>query len=177
MNEQRFENVAKIYCDGGVISKNPSSLGGTYAYRLLGLDDQVIFERATVITPDGMFTPVVTNNQTEMLALLFALDRVDDGFYGSIYSDSQVTLGRVFMGWKWTNMPHWVHLIYRYQRERMKNWEGIRYVLLDGHPTKAQLVTGFGKRGHPVSEHNVWCDHACGDVARSFLEANSKESV
>ena len=51
-----------------------------------------------------------------------------------------------------------------------RNWEQIRYVLLSGHPTKAQLALGIGKGGRPVSEHNVWCDHECGRRAKGFME-------
>lgn len=44
-------------------------------------------------------------------------------------------------------------------------------VLLQGHPTKADLACGIGKkRNLPVSIHNVWCDEACGKAAREFLE-------
>jgi hypothetical protein len=46
----------------------------------------------------------------------------------------------------------------------------LSYVLLDGHPTRAQLSAGVGKRGSPVSEHNVWCDEACTEVGRLLLE-------
>jgi hypothetical protein len=52
-------------------------------------------------------------------------------------------------------------------------------VLLDGHPTQAQLAAGVGKRGHPVSAHNVACDRACTAQAnrvRAMLAASSKKA-
>lgn len=112
----------------------------------------------------------VTNNQTEMLALIVGLEQLPAGFRGTIYSDSQVTLGRVFMGWKWKNIPGWMHRRYQKQRARLLDWDEIKYVLLDGHPTKAQLQAGRGKRGHPVSEHNVWCDEACRKAGEAFMQ-------
>jgi len=86
-----------------------------------------------------------------------------------VYSDSAVTLGRVFSGWKWKNIPVWMHKVYQEQRARLTYWSEIKYVQLDGHPTKAQLLSGIGKRGNPVSEHNVWCDQACTEAGEIFM--------
>jgi ribonuclease HI len=112
----------------------------------------------------------VTNNQTEMLALLMGLSKLPADFAGTVYSDSAVTLGRVFCGWKWKNVPEWLHRMYRTERARLTHWDQIKYVQLDGHPTKAQLVSGVGKRGNKVSEHNVWCDDACRKAGEQFLD-------
>ncbi len=60
-----------LFCDGGVIQKNPSPLGGTYAYCLVEQDKRV-WERAGVIGTDESGTPAVTNNLTEMLAVFSA---------------------------------------------------------------------------------------------------------
>jgi ribonuclease HI len=164
-----------LYCDGGVIQINPSPIGGTYAYRILQ-DDQVIRENAGLIaaSPD---LPLITNNLTEMLALVNGLADLPADWIGTIYSDSQITLGRAFLGWKWTNVPYWLRKGYAEQRFRLLNWSLIQHQLLSGHPTKAQLAAGIGKHGFPVSEHNVWCDKACGKIADSVLsemERNQK---
>jgi ribonuclease HI len=162
-----MSTLVALYADGGVIGSNPSTIGGTYAYRLLFEDGQAI-GKGSVIAPQEVGGPV-TNNQTEMLAMLEGLKRLPDHFAGCIFSDSQVTLGRVFMGWKWKNIPTWMHKVYQEQRARLIFFDQIQYVLLDGHPTRQQLQLGIGKRGHPVSEHNVWCDHECNRVGREFL--------
>ena len=78
-------------------------------------------------------------------------------------------LGRAFMGWKWKNIPGWMHRRYQKQRAKFLCWDEIKYVLLDGHPTKKQLEAVLGKRGHPVSKHNVWCDEACRQAGEAFL--------
>lgn len=161
-------SIIALYADGGVIGSNPSAIGGTYAYYLIHDDGREIGQ-AQVVTPAAMGSPV-TNNQTEMLALLTGLKQLPVDFNGTIYSDSQVTLGRVFMGWKWKNVPSWMHRRYQEQRARFENWDDIKFVLLDGHPTKKQLEAGIGKRGHPVSKHNVWCDHECTRAGVAFLE-------
>ena len=161
--------IAELYADGGVIASNPSMIGGTYAWRLVYADGREIGQ-AKAISMTVMGLPV-TNNQTELLALLAGMTRLPADFAGTIYSDSQVTLGRVFMGWKWGHVPGWMHRIYQTQRSKFTRWHEIKYVLLDGHPTKAQLRAGIGKRGHPVSIHNVWCDEACRQAAEDFMAA------
>lgn len=156
-----------LYCDGGVIGSNPSSIGGTYAWLMVGEDGQTR-GKANVLTVEKNGGPV-TNNQTEMLAVLRGLEHCPSDWTGTIYSDSAVTLGRIFSGWKWNNIPEWMHLLFREQRQRLTNWEHIKHVQLDGHPTRAQLVSGVGKRGNPVSEHNVWCDKACRWAGEEWL--------
>lgn len=162
--------IVSVYADGGVIGSNPSAIGGTYAYRLIEEDRQVghCIDGAFVLTARENGAPV-TNNQTEMMAVLSALELVPDDWAGTLYSDSQVTLGRVFVGWKWANVPQFMHEKYKALRARLTRFEDIKFVLLDGHPTKAQLQAGIGKRGGPVSEHNVWCDHACTAVGEKYL--------
>jgi ribonuclease HI len=159
---------SELYVDGGVIARNPSPIGGTWAVRLIE-NGQVCQERSGIIIPQDAGLPEITNNLTEMLALLRGLECLPDSWIGVIFSDSQVTLGRVFDGWKWQNIPLWMHHQFQAQRRRLVYWDRIGHVLLDGHPTKAQLAAGIGKRGHLVSEHNIWCDWACGQQAKQYL--------
>lgn len=161
----------ELYCDGGVIERNPSPIGGTWAFRLLQ-NDEVVREKSGVVLPAQVKMETISNNLTEMAAMLKGLMALPNDWTGTVYSDSQVTLGRVFMGWKWNNIPPVMHGIYQRIYSRLIHWDQIRYVLLDGHPTKAQLAAGEGKRGHPVSEHNVWCDKACNEAAKRFLEGS-----
>lgn len=156
-----------LYVDGGVIGHNPSTIGGTMAWRRV-INRQVSSQGVAIITPDGAKLPAITNNLTEMLALVNGLESLPEHWIGTVCSDSQVTLGRAFMGWKWKNIPMWLHHEFQFHRKRLVNYEKFKYVLLDGHPTRAQLLSGVGKRGHPVSEHNVWCDQACGLKAQAF---------
>jgi len=64
-----------------------------------------------------------------------------------------------------------MHKVYQFHRKRFVNWEQWDCVLLDGHPTKAQIESEKGKRGNPTSVHNVWCDEQCGKQARMYLES------
>ncbi len=158
-----------LYCDGGVIGHNPSAVGGTWAFRRLHRGF-VVSEKSGVITPETAELPTITNNLTEMLAMIRGLQSLPSEWTGTIYSDSQITLGRVFRGWKWKGIPLWMHNEFQKERARLFHWDWIDHVLLQGHPTRAELVAGIGSRGYPVSEHNVWCDMACGRMAEEFLK-------
>jgi ribonuclease HI len=161
-----MSDIIAIYADGGVIGANPSEIGGTYAYRLIKVSGEPI--GFANVLPGKPGAPV-TNNQTEMLAIIRGLSKMPRDFAGTVYSDSAVSLGRLFKGWRWSNVPKFIHDEYRDQVMRLIFWDKISYVLLDGHPTAAQLAAGIGKRGHPVSEHNVWCDKACKMVGEKWI--------
>lgn len=153
-----------LYADGGVIGVNPSPLGGTWAWCTVDADGARVRWDAGVLTPAAV-GGAVTNNTTELLALVNGLEALPAGWVGAVYSDSWVSLQRVFLGAKLNNVPVW--LVDRLQAiQRGGALAAMRYVLLDGHPTKAQLAAGVGKRGNPVSEHNVWCDLMCQQLGR-----------
>jgi len=162
-----MSDIISLYADGGVIGSNPSAIGGTYAYRLVLANGQAMGSSGVVAV--AQIGGPVTNNQTEMLALLEGLKRLPDYFDGTVYSDSQITLGRIFLGWKWKNIPSWMHKTYQEQRRRLSYWNEIQHVLLAGHPTKAHLAAGIGRHGYSVSEHNVWCDHECTKAGETFM--------
>lgn len=173
----------QLFCDGGVIGANPSGIGRTWAFKRIHVSDfdagqaPVVYSESGVITPRKAGMPSITNNLTEMLALLKGLASLDKDWNGTIYSDSQITLGRAFMGWKWKNIPMWMHAEFQRERARLWRWDEIKYVLLDGHPTIAQLAAGIGKRGGPVSEHNVWCDQACTAAGQDYLQRAEQYTV
>lgn len=152
--------ICSIYCDGGVVLKNPSVIGGSWAY--VYTDDQgVLTEQSGFVMPGVWPTAeleVVTNNFTEMLAACKALHFLPDGWNGTLYSDSKITLGRLFHSFKWHGIPDDLRLSARSELDRLGR---ITPVLLDGHPTKTQLLAGIGKRGQPVSAFNVRCDELC----------------
>jgi len=165
-----IELVRALYCDGGVIQKNPSAIGGTWAW--CGTD-----ENGTRIVRRGGFVPAngrfITNNLTEYIAATLALEAMPEGWSGKLHSDSQITLGRLFWRWRNKNLPTNVYSRGMAAVERLGKVEP---VLLQGHPTKADLACGIGKkRGLPVSIHNVWCDHECGRQAQLFLETQTKD--
>lgn len=156
--------IIALYADGGVILKNPSSIGGTWAWCGVDAEGVRIIERGGVCPVNGR---EITNNHMEQIAITLALEAMPDGWGGIVYSDSQIALGRVFKGWKTKNLPRNISQRSAAALARMGRVEP---VLLQGHPTKADLACGTGsRRGFPVSIHNVWCDEKCSQEARKHL--------
>jgi len=158
-------SAAAIYADGGVLRVNPSPIAGTWATCHVDADDYRIWHASGVILPSEVGGPV-TNNQTEFYALLSGLEALPYGWSGKVCTDSLVTIRRFRDDARLTGIPlEW--------RRRMAMVLGrlraLDYVRLDGHPTKAQLQAGVGKRGGPVSKHNVWCDDECGRAGQRFM--------
>ena len=158
----------RAYADGGCIGINPSPDGGTWAFRLIGFGEVILAERSGIVLPAEAGLPTISNNYTELLACLRALQSLPDGWEGVLHTDSQVTLLRLTRDRpSFNGIPEeMVEETWR-QRKRMGK---LTLVLLDGHPTRAHLLAGVGKRGYPVSEHNVACDKACTRQSVEFLK-------
>lgn len=167
-------SIVALYADGGVIGPNPSAIGGTWAWCQVNEIGASAVASSGVITPAQACMPVITNNLTELYAILEARESLPYAWHGTIYSDSWVSLQRVFLAAKLNNVPDW--LVARLQRLQRDGWfADCSWQLLDGHPTKAQLAAGVGKRGHQVSKWNVWCDGACAAAGLAFVATQQKE--
>jgi ribonuclease HI len=155
-----------VYCDGGVIQVNPSPIGGTWAYVIVDQDGVEVRRAFGVVTPAEIGMPAVTNNFTEFFAALQAFYFLPKGWAGRLHTDSNVTrLRLIYPNAKMNGIPNpWQELL-RYFRSHLG---GFNVTLLDGHPTKAQLEKGVGKRGNPVSKWNVLCDKLCTEAGRAF---------
>lgn len=167
------QKIIALYCDGGVIGRNPSPVGGTWAWCAVNSQGKRIIECSGVVNP--VDDRPVTNNWTEQIAITLALEAMPDRWSGTVYSDSQIALGRVFQNWRTNNLPGNIR-----QRgiDALKRLGTIKHVLLQGHPTKADLLRGTGaKRGFPVSEHNVWADHECARQAVTYKTRSMRWQV
>lgn len=164
-------SIVALYADGGLIGAgNPNRLGGTWAYALVDSAGARVRTAAGVLTAQANGQPV-TNNVSELYALVAGLEALPARWCGTVYSDSWVSLQRVFLAAPLKGVPPW--LVFRLQAlQRAGRVKDVGHVLLDGHPTQAQLAAGVGKRGKPVSEQNVWCDAACTAQARAYMEAH-----
>jgi len=147
--------VENLYADGGVVNRNPSDFGGTWAFVATDENDELLFSKSGFYqAPIGK----TTNNHTELVAVLEALESMPDGWNGTLVSDSEITLGRVSKGWALKNVPS--ELVVRL-RNVLQRLGKIKVKHVDGHPSKAQLASGIGKRGNPVSKWNVEADRLC----------------
>ncbi len=142
--------IRELYIASGLIGSNPSMIGGTYAWRLT-FDHRDPVDCAAVLPMSEIGGPV-TNNQAEMLALLTGLERLPESFCGSIHSQSMVTLGRAFQGWRWRNIPGWMHQRYQLQRARLVYWHQIDHLLVDDQ-----------------NEHIKWCMQACREAGDAYM--------
>lgn len=158
--------VTAVYADGGVVHVNPSPFAGTWAYCWVDDAGERVREHSGLIRLDpDLGLPTVSNNQAELYALIMALKPLPDGWSGHVFSDSRISLGRLFWGFRWSNIPEpW--------EAWGKGWIArlgpVTPVLLDGHPNRAQLAAGIGKRGNPCSPHNVRCDELCAARAEDY---------
>lgn len=156
------ERITAVFADGGTIKGNPSTIGGAYAWCHCDERGHRVREGSGFVRASEWPGGKVTNNATEFLALVLALEALPEGWSGDVCSDSKVTLGRLFDGWKMTGIPPaWVTRGGRALRRLGR----LTPVQMDGHPTKAQLERGVGKRGNVVSVQNVWADRECGRQA------------
>lgn len=163
------------YCDGGVVARNPSAIGGTWAYALVDADGVLVGEGSGIVHPAPPEMPLVTNNVTEFLAVTAALEALPSGWSGRVNTDSQVTIRR-FAKVKAaeTVTPYWPvdavpQAIVERAWEAMRDLGDVRFVLLSGHPTKADLERGATEQGRPVSPWNVYVDEACGRAKMEFF--------
>jgi hypothetical protein len=116
-----------------------------------------------------MQLPTITNNLTELLAVVKGLEAMARGWQGILYSDSKVTWWRLTTSSKFNNIPSELSKKCLALR-RNKLWTPI---LCGGHPKPADLEVGYDHRGLPVFTHNVWCDKRCTELAKRFKERNN----
>lgn len=165
--------VASVFVDGGVLRVNPSPYGGTWAAITIDESGTEIGRESGLVTPADIGMATVSNNVTELLAAVEALERLPPGWAGVLHTDSHVTRCRL-VG-RDPSMNGVPLQLARRMAEAKARAGRFTVVLLDGHPTKAQLASGIGKRGNACSKWNVECDRMCGKLAAeySFSQASS----
>lgn len=157
-----------LYTDGGLCGKNPSTVGGTWAW--IAVDgDHVWASDSDVVTPADLEVDFITNNLVELLAVVLALEAIPDDeiFDGTIFTDSDVTLARIRGSRKYKGIPFHLKQRARYQFWRHREAKG---VLVAGHPTQSDLARGFTTEGVPVSKWNVWVDQRCRALSLKYAE-------
>jgi ribonuclease HI len=151
------DRIVAVYADGGVVDANPSPFGGVWAWCAVDEHDERIVRRSGFVP--NTETHQMTNNNTEIIALVKALEALPDGWSGLVCSDSKIALGTLFWGYNARKQPA---CIVKRGMAAVARLGTIETMLLQGHPTKEDLCNGIGKkRKLPVSKHNVWCDKQC----------------
>jgi ribonuclease HI len=169
--ELDWSRVAAIYTDGGVVLVNPSPIGGTWAFCYVGFDGERIYGTGGSLTPADVGLPWVSNNLTEHLAILHAIEQLPERWSGPVYSDSLNAI-RTFRQPIPDKRPTWIpDAIWQRRCAALNAVGNLDFTLLGGHPTKAELAAGKRKDGKPVSTHNAWCDTRCGEEAAKMTQA------
>ena len=162
-----WERVRAVYADGGVVGRNPSPEAGTWAFCYADAAGERVFGTAGHVTPAEVGLPAATNNLTELLAVLLALEQLPDGWGGAVFTDSLVTLRRVrdARRAKFKGVPGHVRDRVFAARDRLGK---LTFTLLGGHPSRKELAAGVRADGMPVSVHNCWCDSECGRAGEAY---------
>lgn len=151
-----------VYADGSTIQANPSPIGGAFAWCHVQHSERIV-EAGGIIPAGWLGLAKVTNNLSELVAAVEAVESLPDGCECVLYSDSRITLHRLNHAEKWNGIPD--ELRFRAEAVKPRIW---RVKLLAGHPTKKQLANGRGRKGYLVSVHNVWCDRIAGELGWEY---------
>ena len=153
----------RLYTDGGCIGSNPSKIGGTWAWCRV-VNGEIVASNRDVFCPDmTTIYKEITNNQAELLAIIRGLQSLPDSWFGTIVSDSQISLGRVFEGHKMKNIPPSMIEQLNREKRRLIYFDKLPYKHVKGHPTKDDLRKGIG------DPFNVWCDQQCNEVGQNYI--------
>lgn len=171
-----YNQVLAAYTDGGCLSANPSTIGGTWAYKLVGWQGRTINLESGILlvrTELAYDMPAITNNLTELYAAMMCLEALPAGYNGALYTDSETTRYRLIgKRAEWTGIPEAMHRRVRDAQRRV----GTEYTveLLKGHPTKLDISKGHID-GVGVSIHNVECDAACNKRGKEYFRLPKSE--
>ncbi len=164
-----------LFADGGVLGPNPSEIGGSWAFCRV-VDGVQVDTRSGVVLPQKIGMRTVSNNISELYAIIAGIKSLPPDWRGTIVTDSLVTLRRRFPGAKMNGVPDAMARFARLYFDKVID-NGCRFTLVDGHPTKEHLLTGFGKRGNRVSKWNKWCDTGCNEAGKAYLATIKPEVI
>ena len=174
------KDIICLFTDGGLVTPNPSKLGGTWAWCGVSKDGEHVREVSAYLLPNTSNCPgnprvnsdTITNNDVEFYADLRALESMKDGWSGILATDSRITIERLqkcrqglvpsVFRMDWYSRAHSAF-------ERLGD---VRMIQLVGHPNQKELEQGFkiledGTKAK-VSRHNVWCDQTCTELAKTY---------
>lgn len=159
--------IAHIFTDGGVIGRNPSDTGGVWAWVQVSRENARLGFALGAVTPAEAGLAKVSNNLTELLAAVEAMEALPAGWNGTIHTDSHCTLRRLVNDRaSMKGIPAWLQDRLKAARGRLG---GFQVRLLGGHPDDAELGRGARADGARVSSHNVYVDTLCAQAKGRFL--------
>jgi len=159
--------VHSLFTDGGCLSRNPSTIGGTWAWCALDQSGKMIKCQSGIVLPGTYGLKKISNNFTELYAAFQALSVAPPEWNGTLYTDSKITLLRLTDGKSFHGVPQELRSAVLKLRQ-----VGLYQVkLVGGHPTKRELIQGrINRNGLPTSRWNVYVDKLCQQQAKRYLE-------
>ena len=154
-----MDGVVAVYTDGGNIGKNPSEIGGTWAWVGIDRDGNRVIERSGVLLVDPKVVEIsrwVSNNHAEFWAVCKALAALPDGWSGTLFTDSSVIQTRFRNAWMHTKKgKKFGGRVYAENTPRLwMQWFWKHLARLG----EMQVVL---VPGHEGVEHNERCDTLC----------------
>lgn len=175
------EAIVQVFADGGPVGRNPSPIGGTYAYiirfRLPKWTEWIEYRRQVGFIAPSASMEVITNNVCELVAVCTGiiesfslLEEPTDVL--EVFSDSEVTLLRLFGNVKVDGLPPYARVLFKDARFILRNLgQRANYTLLQGHPTIGELQDGVGKSGRPVHALQHEMHGACSKLQEQVKKA------
>lgn len=146
-----------LWTDGGTLGRNPSPIGGVWAWTLVNERGVKLECDSGGFEPKALDMPTLSNNVMELYAALRGLVEMPQGWAGFLYTDSKITWYRLASSDSFKGVPPKLKDMCLQLRAR-KMWTPL---LVAGHPTKEDLLVGYNRKGLKASTHNQWCDHEC----------------
>ncbi len=202
---EKLSSAISVYADGGLLGKNEKDWGcregGTWGWcavsapekrdllengnEIGGYDahSELIHSDSGVVK--GTDKRGVTNNHTEQIAIIKAIEAMPENWSGTIYTDSRTALLRVQCDYQIHNLgfnrkvtsekglpPN----ISRRSKEAVQRLgKRVKFVLLQGHPTNEELAQGWGnRRDLPVSKWNDLCDELCNEARDNYFKEKQR---
>jgi ribonuclease HI len=154
----------RLYTDGGLLSKNPSDKGGTWAWVCVDEEDNVLAKESGIVLPHHIDRERVTNNQSELTAIYRGLRSLPNGWQGQLWSDSRIALQWIggTPGRTWTSVPRRLSNLVIHELHRNRTTGGrIEFMHLDGH-----------REGSEFHKFNVMCDRMCNEERAKWDKRN-----
>lgn len=156
-----------LWTDGGLLSRNPSPLGGSYCAIHVNPENKMVWTDRGILIPKHLGVEKITNNHTELTAVYRGIRRLPDGWKGEIVSDSECVLawlqqeGRgMYRTWK--NCPPWLQSYVELEQKRILDTDGrLEYRHVEGHQESSL-------------DHrwNCECDRICNEEKQLWFERN-----
>lgn len=160
-----------LWTDGGLLSRNPSKIGGTWAWVRVNEKLEIENQSSGILLPKHLNTEArvyteVTNSHSEITAIYRGLRELPDDWIGEIVTDSKLCISwltqkdRLGERLVWKNCPDWLQERVIQEQNRIYGSGGhLKYRHVDGHQNDS-IDHRF----------NILCDDMCRKEGEDYKE-------